>query len=340
MERIPSSSSSSPRETSGFVRKKGWRLSLLRYNRSKERPVLPPDLRSPSQMEAKERKKHRRLANLPPKRREKCNAPRRSVTSLQAIRQPGRMILPVSTSKVDRDAGCIQLNHSIGVYPRDYPVILPNQTELGGPGCTSSTFGTGPSRFVVPGQSRVRAIMRSRRFAIAYLRQTYAVALKVEEFRRFRKGTRLTRVPQEIHDPGLSWFVISGSRVNLAFARWCVAHYQRTLGLDPRPPMLVIQYPTLEFLVNYSQEKEDYSGWFYLKGETPISNPRPQPKVGESMLQLDCKVSDSPHGGAGLSSMTSPEESAPLWSELSETVRERLRERNLDDSFGIIALGF
>lgn len=259
---------------------------------------------------------------------------------MQPIRQPGRIILPRSTLKVDRDSGCIQLNHSVGVYPRDYPVVLPSQTAPG-TGCTSSAFGIGPSRFVVPGQSRVRAIMRSRRFANAYLRQTYAVALKVEEFRIFRKGTRLTRVPQEMTDPGLSWYVISGSRINLAFARWCVTHYQRTLGFDPRPPMLVIKYPTLEFLVNYSQDNQDYKGHYLLKGESGNHNPVHHPKGGGStMLQLDCKVDNPLHGGAGQSSTTSLAERAPLWSELDETVQERLRLRNPDNSFGIITWGF
>lgn len=179
----------------------------------------------------------------------------RNILSLRTISRPGKIILPSSLEPKARGEGCLQLNYSVGILPQAVPVkILPKGDSS--PGCATSPDRTGIVSFTVPGSSRVRAVKRTRAFAFAFLRQTLAVALTEEEFRLYRKGTRLSRC-KSIGPPGKSWYLISG-RLNLGFGRWCVTHWQRTLGLDPRPPELVIKYPTWEFLLNYSDDHADY----------------------------------------------------------------------------------
>jgi len=162
----------------------------------------------------------------------------RNILSLTPISVRGRLDLPVSTSKVDRDRATSHLVRAIGIRATPMPVDPPTPGNL--------------VTFEVPGSSRVKGAMRSKSFAYGYLRQTLAVALTESEQRDLRAGTRLSHTGVRIKGTGLAWYLISGRRLNLRFARWCVTHWQRTFGLDPRPPRLVIKLPTLDFLECYA----------------------------------------------------------------------------------------
>jgi len=94
--------------------------------------------------------------------------------------------------------------------------------------------------------------MRTASFAYSFLRQSLAVALTESEQRNFRAGTRLSHTGVRVQKSGLAWYLISGRRLNLRFARWCVTHWQRTFGLDPRPPKLIVKLPTVDFLEHYA----------------------------------------------------------------------------------------
>jgi len=256
----------------------------------------------------------------------------RNILSLQPISKPGRLYLPDSTSKVARNTAIYELNNSVGIYARDVPVSSPE----GGPGakCASSTLGHPGITFSVPGGSRVKAIKRSLRFARAYLRQLIAVALKEEEFRIFRKGTRLSYTQRKLGTTGLSWYLISGDRIIPSFARWCVTHYQRTLGLDPRSPELVIKFPTLDFLKNYSSDSVSYSlgqGTCHKSPSMPPKGDQGNPDIGEAK---------SHHGGVGETDVASLEQGARTVSELPEPVRAQLREEYSRLAFGQIAFGY
>jgi len=203
----------------------------------------------------------------------------------------------------------------------------------GGPKCASSTLGSPGIAFSVPGSSRVKAIKKSLRFARAYLRQLIAVALKEEEFRIFRKGTRLSYTQRKSATSGLTWYLISGDRIVPTFARWCVTHYQRTLGLDPRPPELVIKYPTLDFLKNYSSDSVSYS-----LGQGVCHPPSMPPKGVQAKPEMD--EIKSHLGGAGLPGVASLVPEARPVDELPEPVRAQLREEYSRHTFGMIAFGY
>jgi hypothetical protein len=216
-------------------------------------------------------------------------------------------------------------------------VSSPDWGTPGAARCASSTLGYPGVSFSVPGASRVRAIKRSRRFALAYLRQLLAVALKEEEFRIFRKGTRLSRVPQRKCSPGLSWYMISGNRVNLLFARWCVTHYQRTLGLDPRNPDWVIKLPTLDFLRNYSSSSAGYN---ILQGTGASQTPPSMPPKGDQVKPGNDEVKLH-HGGTGSSGVTSLELSESQYvTDLPQPVRAQLEREYSYRTFGPIAFGY
>jgi len=168
----------------------------------------------------------------------------RNLLSLAPISVRGRFDLPISTRRVDRDRASICLVRDIGIRETLVPIGKPTQEH--------------PVVFSKPGSSVVKRVCRTRGFAYAFLRQTLAVALETREFEQFRKGTRLSRVRQ-IPYSGLSWYMISGKRLNLSLARWSVSHWQRTFGLDPRPPREIVQLPTYDFLANYSLKNLSYS---------------------------------------------------------------------------------
>jgi len=258
----------------------------------------------------------------------------RNILSLQPISKSGRLYLPGSTSKVARNSAILQLNNSVGIYARDVPVSFPIEGRPGEAKCASSTLGHPGITFSVPGSSRVKAIKRSLRFARAYLRQLIAVALKEEEFRIFRKGTRLSYTQRKVGDSGLTWYLVSGDRIIPSFARWCVTHYQRTLGLDPRSPELVIKYPTLDFLKNYSSDSVSYS-----LGTRTRQSPPSMPPKGDQ-VEPDVDETKSHHGDAGLPGMASLETEAQYVTELPEPVRAQLREEYSRRSFGTIAFGY
>jgi hypothetical protein len=170
--------------------------------------------------------------------------------------------------------------------------------------------------------------MRTRSFAYAFARQLLAVALSGEEFKILHRGTRLTRAPLQ-RGTKISWYLIGKGRIDIKFARWCVTHWRRTFGFDPRSPSVCVKHPTLQFLQNYSVKGQSYSGC---------------PRVGRDVLHVqgypEIKQDDLV-GEPGLSGLTSAEdEEAVELHLLPETVQAQLRQQYLDGAFGPIAFGY
>jgi len=240
------------------------------------------------------------------------------------------------------------LGNLINIHPRAMPLTqvkpVKGQSSFQ-TGSTSSGFGKERVVLSQPGSSRVKAIKRTASFACAYVRQLLAVALTEQEHRIFRCGQRLSRAPLKPFGPGLSWYLISGKRINIRFARWCVTHYMRGVGLDPRPPDWIIKLPTLDFLQNYSVGGYSFTvaqlgfqpSLSRLNREpTPLglkpSGPQDNPEDSEVKLH---------GGGAGQSSPTSSVASSVVsLQRMSESARARLEANYSDKAFGLVAFGY
>jgi len=213
----------------------------------------------------------------------------RNILSLTPISVRGRLDLPISTSKVDRDWATSRLVRSIGIRATPMPVGPPTPGNL-------VTFSR-------PGSSRTKGVMRSVSFAYSFLRQSLAVALTESEQRNFRAGTRLSHTGVRVKGSSLAWYLVSGRRLNLRFARWCVSHWQRTFGLDPRPPRLIVELPTLDFLEDYALGTSvlNYSGRNAVGNRRRLVKPartRAKPSDGTTQddLELISLVKSLPRG--------------------------------------------
>jgi len=127
-----------------------------------------------------------------------------------------------------------------------------------------------------PGSSRTRGIMRTEEFACSLTRQTFAVCLSQEELSSVGKGVFLKKTHSPA-PPGLSWYLLGGRRFSIAFARWVVSNYKRTIGLSPRPLAQIAKLPEAIFLLNYSKSR---------RLEYPSLRPGTQPPQVKPVVSL------------------------------------------------------
>jgi len=186
----------------------------------------------------------------------------RSATSLQKIGLPGRLSLPSKLDPHSRAGHIGLLRHSVGFNPWITSWNL--QPDFRSGSDTDPRYSWGRlalSNEVTPdGSSISRARMRSKCFAYAFARQTLAVALTNAELLSIGKGVFLRKTPQKVllpsqelatlrclglraEDPSLTWFLLGGGRLTIAFSRFLVSNWRRTLGLDPRSPFEQAKLP-------------------------------------------------------------------------------------------------
>jgi len=166
-------------------------------------------------------------------------------------------------------------------------------------GSTSSATKDSEIIFLQPGSSKLKCILKSKELAFSYARLCLAVAFTEGEYRKFRKLVYLYPADKSVQRiEGLTWYLfnVRKGKIPLAFGFWCLRHWKRCLGLDPRSPSEIVNYPTLDFLTNYSSSSRlSRAGTISSEG-FPKKIQEPMPDFDEVRHSLDFLERDLPSG--------------------------------------------